>query len=83
MKQKPEDKKFFFYFLLLWSLQSLRNQGQKFHEILCLQLESAGVYWRTDFEVLWPPSNFHQAKEEGEEKGRVSFFPFPFIYPNF
>lgn len=33
-----KTRQFFFYFLMLWSLQSLHNQGQKFHEILCLQL---------------------------------------------
>lgn len=45
--------------------------------------ESAGAYWHTGFEVLWPPSSFHQAKQEREESGRVSLFPSPFIYRKF
>lgn len=37
-KNRKTRQSIFLYFLMLWSLQSLHNQGQKFREILCLQL---------------------------------------------
>lgn len=73
-----KTRQFFFYFLMLWSLQSLHNQGQKFHEIgimftvglkvqACIGIRASKYFGRNIV--------FIRRKRREKRVGRFLYFP--------